>query len=312
MVTPFRLLVATATTSMALVSVLPAAHAQGGSAPPPGKIVIVQAVPGDSLDVTVDGRTVQQATSLGSVVGPIAVAPGKHEVGFVDSSGDVRLRSTVVVASGSSSDIVVHLPAALHGTPVVNSYRTPRSAIAPGKARVLIAHTATVAPADVRVDGQVVFRDIANGEYATADVAAGSHSVALLPAGLTKHPILGPLSVDLKAGTVTMVYAVGSPRNRSMNVISHTATLTANGAVVPAGIDTGSAGLAADVAVHPFGARTAGARSARSAGTQADRPASPFTVDGAALLAAGLVAGLGAGLVLGRGSRRRRHRPEPR
>ena len=298
MFTALRLLVATATTSIALVSALPPASAHGGAAPPPGRIVIIQAVPGDSLDVTVDGKTVQQATALGSVLGPIAVSAGRHEVGFVDASGAVRLRSTVVVASGSSSDIVVHLPAALHGKPVVNSYRTPRSAIAPGTARVLIAHTATVAPADVRVDGQVVFRDIANGEYATADVAAGAHTVALLPAGLTKHPILGPLSVDLKAGTVTMVYAVGNPRDRSMNVISHTATLSANGAVVPAGIDTGSAGLAAAVVVHPFGA-------------PADGPSDESTgsvVGGAAVLAGGLALGLTLGLT----RRRRRHAPEPR
>ena len=147
---------------------------------------------------------------------------------------------------------MVHLPAAPHGAPLVNSYSTPRKPIAPGKARVLIAHTATVAPADVRVDGQVVFRDIANGEYATADVAAGDHSVALLPAGLDTDPILGPLDVTLPAGTVTMVYAVGTPRDHSMDVISHTAKVGSNGAVVPSTIDTGRAGLAAHVAVHPF------------------------------------------------------------
>jgi hypothetical protein len=262
--------------------------------------VIVQAVPGDDLDVTVDGRTVKQATAVGSVLGPIAVSPGRHRVGFVDGSGTVQLRSTVVVASGSSSDIVVHLPAAVDGAPVVNSYRTPQSPIAPGQARVLIAHTATVAPADVRVDGQVAFRDIANGEYATADLAAGKHTVALLPTGLTTHPILGPLSVDLEAGTVTMVYAFGNPRHHSMNVIAHTAALAANGAVVPTGIDTGSAGLVADVPVHPFGERAA-----RTTSSAAERPVAGFALAGVGLAAAGL----GLGLVLGR--RRRRPEPEP-
>ena len=106
---------------------------------------------------------------------------------------------------------------------------------------MLIAHTATVAPADVRVDGQVVFRDIANGEYATADVAAGDAQCG--PAAgraLTQDPILGPLDVDLQEGTVTMVYAVGNPRDHSMNVIAHTARVGSNGAVVPASIDTGA------------------------------------------------------------------------
>ena len=188
---------------------------------------------------------------MGDVLGPISVSPGRHRVGFTDPSGTLQVTSTVDVKSGSSSDIVVHLPAEVGGAPVVNAYKTPRAAIAPGKARVLIAHTATVAPADVRVDGQVVFHDIANGEFATADIAARGRTVALLPAGLSAPPILGPLQVDLQAGTVTMTYAYGNPRDHSMNVIAHTATLTSNGAVVPASIDTGTAGLATRV-VHPF------------------------------------------------------------
>jgi hypothetical protein len=227
-----------------------------GASGPPGRLVIIQAVPQDSIDVSIDGRMVRQQAAVGDVLGPLPVSPGQHEVGFRSSSGDVRVRSSVMVAPGSSHDIVVHLPAAVDGAPVVNSYRTPQSPIAPGKARVLIAHTATVAPADVRVDGKVVFRDIANGEYATADVPAGGHSVALLPTGLTKNPILGPLHVDLKAGTVTSVYAVGNPRDGSMNVIAHTATLSSNGAVVPESIDTGRVGLAAGVKVHPFDVRS--------------------------------------------------------
>ena len=297
MLTSVRLVVAGATTTIALVGATSAATAAGGSSPPPGRLVIIQAVPGASLDVTLDGRTVQSATDVGSVLGPLTVSPGQHDVGFVDGSGNVRLTSTVAVASGSSHDVVVHLPASVDGTPVVNSYRTPSTPIAPGKARVLIAHTATVAPADVRVDGQVAFRDIANGEYATADLAAGKHVVALLPTGLTQHPILGPLPVDLKAGTVTMVYAVGNPRHGSMQVIAHTAALDANGAVVPTGIDTGAAGFAAGVPVHPFVTRAA-----PSAGTPAGRSAAGWSAVVAALVATGL----------GLGQVRRRCRPRHR
>ena len=240
--------------------------ADAGPASSTGRLVIVQAVPRDSLDVMVDGHAIRKDAAVGAVLGPVAVSAGRHEVRFSDASGRVRLTSTVEVTPGSSSDIVVHLPAQLHGAPVVNAYRTPRAPIAPGKARVLIAHTATVAPADVRVDGTVVFRDIANGEYATADVAAGAHSVALLPTGVTSKPILGPLHVDLKAGTVTMVYAVGTPRDGSMNVITHTAALGSNGAVVPKSIDTGQAGLAAGWAVHPFHASASRAEAAEQAG----------------------------------------------
>ena len=256
------LTVAALTTGVLIGYVGTPSYAGAGSTGSSGRLVIVQAVPRDALDVTIDGRSLGGASAVGAVLGPVTVAAGRHRVGFTDASGAVRLTSMVSVTPGSSSDIVVHLPAQVGGDPVVNAYRTPRAPIAPGKARVLIAHTATVAPADVRVDGKVVFHDIANGEFATADLAAGRHVVALLPAGLRTTPILGPLRVDLSAGTVTMVYAVGNPRDRSMNVISHTAVLSSNGSVVPQTIDTGSAGLAASVTVHPFRAHASGPISA--------------------------------------------------
>jgi hypothetical protein len=165
-------------------------------------------------------------------------------------------RSSVRVRTGLSSDVVLHRPAAPTGQNVVNVYTTPRQEIGPGKARVLIAHTATVAPADVRVDGKTVFTNIANGEFATADVPAGSHRVALLATGETTNPILGPIDVTLKPRTVTMVYAVGSPENGSMRVIAHVAPLAPDGTVRPATIKTGSAGLARG-AVSGFGTSSA-------------------------------------------------------
>ena len=100
---------------------------------------------------------------------------------------------------GASTDVVLHLPAEVDGDPVVHSYDAPTSPIGPDKARVVLAHTATVAPADVEVNGEVVFTNIANGEFAEADVPAGTHQVALLPTGSTGNPILGPLDVALEA-----------------------------------------------------------------------------------------------------------------
>jgi hypothetical protein len=223
------------------------------AAKPSGQVVVVQAVPGLSVDVSIDGRSTRDGVGVGTVLGPFELALGSHDVEFSDASG-LSVSSTVEVGSGSSTDIVIHRPAAVGGDPVVNSYSTPRKPIGPGKARVLVAHTATVAPADVRVDGQVVFTNIANGEYAEADVPAGHHRVELLPTGQITKPILGPLDITLEPRTVTMVYAVGTPKNGSMNVIAHTEPLTSNGSTVPDLIDTGSAGLAAHASVTPFSA----------------------------------------------------------
>ncbi len=231
--------------ALALVPLgLAAGAGSGAMAAGGGQVTFVQAVPGTKVDVQVDGRTVQQQAVVGSVVGPISLAPGDHELSFAGAPGGRTLTTRIDVTSGSGNDVVLHRPASVNGPLVVSSYTTPDSPIGPGKARLLLAHTATVAPADVRFDGKVVFRNIANGEYADADVPAGTHEVELLPAGTSGDPILGPLSVDLAARTATMVYAVGNPRDGSMDVVAHTLGLATDGSVVPRSIDTGSAGLA--------------------------------------------------------------------
>ena len=168
---------------------------------------------------------VLSAAASGKVSQAHRLPPGTHDVEFSDADAGLAVTSLLVVEAGSRSDVVLHRPAAMDGDPVVSSYTTPTEPIGQGKARVLVAHTAFVPPADVRVDGQTVFTNIANGEFATADVPSGTHEVALLPTGSTRDPILGPLDLTVPQGTVTMVYAVGSPRNGSMDVILHSARL---------------------------------------------------------------------------------------
>ncbi len=204
------------------------------------------------MNIAIDGRTVRSGVGVGTVAGPFALATGTHEVRFSRPSGGASMRATVTVRPGANADVVLHRPASVGGKDVVNVYRTPRAPIGPGKARVLVAHTATVAPADVRVDGTKIFTNIANGEYASADVPAGDHRVELLATGRTTDPLLGPLTVNLAPRTVTMIYAVGRPSNGSMRVISHVARVAADGTVAPLTIKTGSAGLAAGRAVTTF------------------------------------------------------------
>ena len=245
------------TMSVVVLAATAAALAAGGAPPgdaqaSTGRLFVVQAVPGTTYDVSLDGEQEQSGVETGAVVGPLELGAGEHEVRFDPGAGQ-PLTATVEVRSGVSTDLVLHLPADPGGAPVADTYRMSTKPVAPDMARVLVAHTATVPPADVRVDGKVVFADIANGEFAQADVPAGPHEAAILPAGTSGDPILGPLTVDLPAATVTMVYAVGSPTNGSMNVISHRADLTTSAQDSLREIHTGSAGLVGSRSVADFG-----------------------------------------------------------
>jgi hypothetical protein len=220
------------------------------------RLFVVQAVPQATYDVAVDGEVVERRVKVREMFGPLELAPGDHTLAFIDTRDGGRAMSTsIVVPAGSSTDVVIHRPAALGGAPVVSSFEAPTTPIGPGKARLLVAHTATVPPADVRVDGKVVFANIANGEYAEVDVPAGEHEVAVFATGESTDAILGPLVVDLPARTLTVVYAVGAPRDGSMNVITHRQRLAPGGNTPPDRIGTGEADLVADLRVRGFGRR---------------------------------------------------------
>jgi hypothetical protein len=243
---------AVAAAAVAATAAAAAAASPSVAVDPPGRLFVVQAVPSATYDVLVDGEQQQSGADTGTVLGPLELDAGEHEVRF-EPDGGRPMTAVVRVSAGSSTDLVLHLPADVSGAPVADTYRVSAKPVGPDMARVLVAHTATVPPADVRVDGKVVFEDIANGEYAEADVPSGPHSAALVPAGSSGEPILGPLDVDLPVGTVTMVYAVGSPTNGSMNVISHRAEVPTTTAEQLRAIDTGSAGLVRSWPVAAFG-----------------------------------------------------------
>ncbi len=214
------------------------------------RVFIVQALPGDVVSIEVDGDEPTTGVATKDIVGPLELAPGQHELS-VQSEGDDdwMLETTIQVAAGRTVDVVVHRPAAPDGDPVVTVYRLPLEPVAPDKGRLLLAHTATVPPADVRVDGAVAFANIANGEFVDAEVPTGEHSAEIVPTGRSGPALLGPLPVEITPKTLLSVYAIGRPEDNSMDVIVHQLPVSQRGSVSPDDIETGSAGLVAGVPV---------------------------------------------------------------
>ena len=207
------------------------------------KVYFVQGLPGDTLDVAVDGKTVAEGVKTAAVVGPFKVKAGSRKITFTDD-GKVVLERMVSMKADSSSDVVIHLPASSSAKPVVTVFKNDLSAVPKGKASLVVAHTASVPPADIRVNGDVLFANIANGESLKLTVPVATYKVAIVPAGESNPVILGPLSLTVQGGAVNRVYAVGDPEKKTMNVAVHVIATGSSGSGKPSEVNTGTGGQA--------------------------------------------------------------------
>ncbi len=204
---------------------------------------VVQGLPGRTVDVRVDGKTVAKGVKTAAVVGPFKVAPGSRKVTFSDS-GKTLLSRSFSVKARSSWDVVLHLPEGGSTDPAVTVFRNDTSSVPRGKAELVVAHTATVPAADVRVNGKVLFSNIANGQSLNLTVPVATYKVAIVPTGKTKPVYLGPVSLTVKGGAVNRVYALGNPDNNTMNVAVHVLATGSSGSGRPSKVDTGTGGEA--------------------------------------------------------------------
>jgi Domain of unknown function (DUF4397) len=206
------------------------------------QVFVVQGLPGRNLDVAVDGKQVAAGLQAAAVVGPYAVKSGSRTITFSDN-GEVVLEQSFSVQPRSSWDVVVHLPEQSAEDPVVTVFRNDLAAVPRSKASLVVAHTATVPPADIRVNGDVLFEDIGNGESLKLTVPVATYEVAIVPTGESKPVILGPLELTVKGGAVNRVYAIGDPGKKTMNVAVHVIPTGSRGSGQPTDVNTGLGGL---------------------------------------------------------------------
>lgn len=220
----------------------------------PGPQVYVVAGVLVPVDVVLDGEALEQDVAPKTVIGPVSLAPGDHTIEFTSDDWTVNADFQV---EHPSADVVVHHPADAGGEPTVTVFTNDVQPIDAAKARITIAHTAVVPPADVRVSGEVLFANIANGEFVTAEVPAQTYSVDIVPTG-ESTPLLGPVDLAVQEGALNRVFAIGQPEEGSMDAIVQVIPLrtTASGPVTE--VDAGSAGLVAPPTPEgePTGGRT--------------------------------------------------------
>ncbi len=205
-------------------------------------IMLLHGIPGTDVDVVVDGKVVipgfkpGQMQDLSAFAGKTLVnlevrAAGKADVVI----GPVA--SFPVPATGNYT-VVAHLDAA--GKPTLTAFKNDTSAVEAGKGRLTVRHTAAAPAVDLVLGDARPFTNLVNGKEASAALAAGTIAGAkIAPTGAA--PIADVPTVELKAGTNLIVYAVGS---LSANTFTYyTQTITGLGGA-PTKVNTGNSPVA--------------------------------------------------------------------
>jgi hypothetical protein len=223
---------------------VPALTAGSAAAASRGEVYVIQGLLGQSPDIYVDGKRVLAKAQPKTIVGPLHLDAGTHQVRLTAAGKDV-VKSKFRVGAGQSLDVVVHPRSDSAMEATVTAFRNDLAKVSPGKLRLTVAHVAAAPPADIKVNGDVLFSNVAAGEALTVVVPARTYTVEVVPAATAGDPILGPVKLKLKKGTLTRVFAIGSVADGSMDAIVHSLPVKVSGASAPRSVPTGDGGQAA-------------------------------------------------------------------
>lgn len=228
-----------------------AAHPAQAAASRTGEVYVVHGIVGPAVDVDIDGRTVARAAEPTSIIGPLKLSAGSHVVTLSNGPTTVTTARFSVVA-GASIDVVAHRSADAARSPRILVFRNNLAPVARGKTRLVVSHTAVAPPADIRIDGQPFFRNVASGESLSLVVPAKTYSVDVMPtAGGAR--ILAPVRLTLQPGTLTRVFAIGDPTERTADAVVQVFKVAVTGSGTPTRVATGDGGQAAEAIVGQAG-----------------------------------------------------------
>lgn len=211
-----------------------------------GTVYIVQGVDATTMAISVDGKQVNGAAPAKTIVGPLHLSSGKHTVTSRDDKGSTIVTASFTVRKGVSMDAVVHRQADATATPVFTTYTNDLSPVTSGSGRLVVAHTAAVGPADVRVKGKVLFANIASGESLTLTVPKGTYPVDIVPTATSGPAVLGPVKLPVAATALTRVFAIGVAATKSMDAVVQVLPLSSRGSgTAPSKVNAGDGGQAA-------------------------------------------------------------------
>jgi hypothetical protein len=206
------------------------------------KVSVVHGIPGTPVDVYVNGKKTLDNFQPGDVAGPLTLPEGEYDIALTKPGEAVDKAILKVddakVPGGANISLAAHLSA--DGKPQITPFVNDVSKVGAGKARLIVRHTAAAPAVDVRAGGKPVFEGLTNPKEAKADVAAGTVKADVVLAG-TDTVAIGPADLDLKEGTATIVYAIGSAQDKNLELVAQTISGLHS---APGGVPSGTGGQA--------------------------------------------------------------------
>ena len=207
---------------IALVAVVAAtAFPAAASATDKGKLTVVHAVPGLTVDVYADDDLLLEDFKPGTITHPVRLDPAAYEIEVTpaNSTNEV-LSATVQVKSGTDAAAVAYLSE--DGDPTLGLFNNNQRPIRQSKARVTVRHTAAAPEVDVRFKRpggkwRNVTTELMNGEQAKRGFKARGYRFDVVLAG-TDNRVLGPTSLKLERRTHYFAYAWGSADDDSLRL----------------------------------------------------------------------------------------------
>lgn len=208
-------------------------------------VSVVHGIPDTPVNVFVNGDLTLRNFTPGTMAGPLSLPAGSYEVTVFPAAntagtGNPVIRATAEVPDGANVTLAAHLSAA--GQPTITPFVNDVSRLAAGQARLIVRHTAAAPAVDVRAGGEPVIRNLTNPRQQVLNLPAATVNADVVLAG-TSTVAIGPADVELKEGTATIVYAIGSAEEDSLDLVVQTITGLHSS---PSGVPAGSGGQAGD------------------------------------------------------------------
>lgn len=201
-------------------------------------IMLAHGIPDTDVDIVVDGGVVIADFNFGEMEDLSAFAGQTLTALTVNLAGTdtvaLDLGDFAVPASGNYT-VIAHLDAG--GSPTASVFANDTSTIAAGQGRIVVRHTAAAPPVDVWANGSPAFTNVPNGAEGQLDLAAGTITAEVVPAGATEPVVIGPADLPITEGSALIVYAVGSLDAGNLGVL--TQSISGLG-TTPSAVNTGN------------------------------------------------------------------------